>query len=84
MTLFRKSYFYIVFALIMLFLLNMRVEAFNDTTLNYPIWLQHIADDFEVEVDLLVPLYSSGMDYRADQGEDVRGCKRGRCVAPDI
>ena len=64
MTLFRKSYFYIVFALIMLFLLNMRVEAFNDTTLNYPIWLQHIADDFEVEVDLLVPLYSSGMDYR--------------------
>ena len=63
MTLFRKSYFYIVFVLIMLFLLNMRVEAFYDTTSNYPIWLQHIADDFEVEVDILVPLYNAGMDY---------------------
>ena len=63
MTLFRKSYFYIVFALIMLFLLNMRVEAFYDTTPNYPIWLQHIADDFEVEVDILVPLYNAGMSY---------------------
>ena len=63
MTLFRKSYFYIVFALIMLFLLNMRVEAFYDTTPNYPIWLQHIADDFEVEVDVLIPLYNAGMTH---------------------
>ncbi len=63
MTLFRKSYFYIVFVLIMLFLLNMRVEAFYDTTPNYPIWLQHIADDFEVEVDVLVPLYNAGMTH---------------------
>ena len=35
----------------------------EDTTPNYPIWLQHIADDFEVEVDVLVPLYNAGMTH---------------------
>ncbi len=35
----------------------------EDTTPNYPIWLQHIAEDFEVEVDILVPLYNAGMNY---------------------